>query len=236
MQFADIHIHALYGCDDGPETPEEMYRMVDLAYRTGTRVLCLTPHYHPGYFGENGKAVRDAYQKLEAYVGEKYTDLVLYLGNELRFSRSCESWLESGACLTLNGTRNVLVDFSANAPEGEISRGVHRLINAGYIPVLAHVERYRGLEGDIARISSLRRDGVRIQMDAGAIMGEFGLRQSLWAKRLLSAGIVDLVCSDGHDLTRRKPCMDQAYSYLAKKYGIPAAEALCCRNAVKCLK
>ena len=55
MQFSDIHIHVLYNCDDGAKSMEDMYKMIDAAYVDGTRYICLTPHYNPGYFGENSE-------------------------------------------------------------------------------------------------------------------------------------------------------------------------------------
>ena len=44
MFFADIHIHALAGVDDGPSDEEEMFAMIDKAYDQGVRAICFTPH------------------------------------------------------------------------------------------------------------------------------------------------------------------------------------------------
>lgn len=64
MVFSDIHIHALYGVDDGAETREEMLGIVGAAYRDGTRYMCLTPHYHPGYYGRNEERTAKAFEQL----------------------------------------------------------------------------------------------------------------------------------------------------------------------------
>ena len=53
MGLADIHIHLLFGVDDGAKDEDEMHAILDAAYQAGTRVLCCTPHFHPGYFGDN---------------------------------------------------------------------------------------------------------------------------------------------------------------------------------------
>jgi len=47
--FSDLHMHALFGVDDGPKTEDDMYAVLDAAYADGTRYMCLTPHFHPGY-------------------------------------------------------------------------------------------------------------------------------------------------------------------------------------------
>lgn len=124
MFFTDIHIHALYGVDDGAKTEAEMQAIVDASYADGIRTLCVTPHFHPGYFGDNENHAETAYQRLEAYIQQKYPDMELYRGNELRYSRNCVSWLNSRSCHTLNGTQYVLVDFSEAVEAQKISRAL----------------------------------------------------------------------------------------------------------------
>lgn len=234
MKFADIHIHALYGSDDGPKTEQQMQELVDAAYADGTRVLCLTPHYHPGYFGENRDASQQAFEALTAYAREKYPDLELYLGNELRYSRGCGEWLETGACRTLNRTDHVLVDFYHDEPQKNIVRALERLMNAGYTPVLAHVERYREISTATAR--ELARKGIWLQIDVQSLFGGYGLGAQLRAKALLKAGLVDIVSSDAHDLSRRRPELSKGYQYVTRKYGEEYANAVFYENAVGLLE
>lgn len=40
MAHADIHIHLLFGVDDGAKDEDEMHAILDAAYQAGTRVLC----------------------------------------------------------------------------------------------------------------------------------------------------------------------------------------------------
>ena len=68
MGLADIHIHLLFGVDDGAKDEDEMHAILDAAYQAGTRVLCCTPHFHPGYFGDNYDKVNAAFKRLSSYV------------------------------------------------------------------------------------------------------------------------------------------------------------------------
>ena len=131
MGLADIHIHLLFGVDDGAKDEDEMHAILDAAYQAGTRVFCCTPHFHPGYFGDNYDKVNAAFKRLSSYVQKTYPDMALYLGNELRYEPECVTWLRQGVCRTVNGTRYVLVDFSEAAPEKAIGNGLHALLNAG---------------------------------------------------------------------------------------------------------
>lgn len=235
MEFSDIHIHLLSDVDDGAETEEEMYRILDVAYADGIRTMCATPHFHPGYFGHNQNRAADAFTKLADYAEHRYPNLKLYLGNELRYSPECIKWLDNGSCRTLNKTRYVLVDFSENEKSQKIIGGLEQLLNTGYIPILAHAERYWNLEGDIPSISDLRANNIVIQMDSLSIFGDFGFRVKRWSKKLLSKGMVDLVSSDAHDLKKRPPEISRCYARIAKQYGDEYALALCHDNAIRIL-
>lgn len=234
MSFADLHNHALWGVDDGPETAGQMFEMLDAARADGTAVICLTPHFHPGYFGDNGERADRAFEELRRYASEKYPEMRLYLGNELRYSPDCLSWLESGACRTLGGTDWVLVDFAGTESERSIVRGLERLMSAGYRPVLAHAERYGALsEG---RIRELSRDGVRIQMDVQSIFGVYGLGARLRSRNLLRKKLVDIAATDAHGLGRRSPILSRGYRDVARKYGEAYADAIFADNPRRLLE
>lgn len=197
--------------------------------------MCLTPHFHPGYFGNNRSKTDAAFDKLREYAREKYKDLQLYLGNELRYSDGCMSWMAENACRTLNGSRYVLVDFSTVEDRQRILRGLNQLRNAGYTPVLAHAERYRNFHGDFREIRYLRDRDVVIQMDAGSVFGVFGFWTKLRSRAMLKQGMVDVVSSDAHGLESRVPMMEKCADFLRKKYGSEYAQDLCWNHAVRIL-
>ena len=235
MAFSEVHIHALYGTDDGAGTKEEMFAMVDGAYADGSRLLCLTPHFHLGYFGDNRHSTQIAFRCLEEYVSEKYPDLQLILANELRYSPECISWLRDGLCRTFGNTDRVLVDFSENAEARVIEDGLNRLLNAGYTPVLAHVERYRDLWGQREKLRALHKKGICFQMDTQSLLGGFGFRTKRAADVVLTEGLVDFVGSDAHDLHRRPVGLGKAFRAIEKKYGSEYASAVCGTNAQRLL-
>lgn len=241
MAFADIHSHILYGVDDGAKDQAEMLAIVGQAYRSGTRLLCCTPHFHPGYWGDNVRCSAAAYEKLQSAARKLYPELQLYLGNELRYAPECVSWLESGICRTLGQSRCVLVDFSADATERQIESGLATLLNAGYTPILAHAERYRAFHGKLDRLRAFRRNSIILQADVQSLFRGFGFSVQRQCKRMLADGLIDLFSSDAHDCTARPPEMNVCFDYISKKYGRACAEALCwgaaeqllCGNAVR---
>lgn len=230
MAFTDMHIHLLFGADDGAGTEAEMYALLDASYADGVRTLCCTPHFHPGYFGDNRKQIEEAFSRLACYTQDNYSDLKLYLGNELRYSRNCLDWLNAGDCRTLGGTHYVLVDFLEDVKETEIVRGMEQLLSGGYRPVLAHTERYRNLR--LRSVELLRENGVRIQMDTQSVTGGFGLAAKSRSRKLLAKGFADMVSSDAHDCLYRPPGLSECYGYISRHWGSGCADALCETNAL----
>lgn len=232
MDFADIHIHLLSGVDDGAKSEEEMFFILDAAYQTGTRVLCCTPHFHPGYFGDNYNKIAVAFETLSDYVKRTYPDLLLYLGNELRYEPGSIAWLRQGVCRTVNDSRYVLVDFFEAAPEKVIRNGINALLNAGYSPILAHAERYRALHGKTSAIYEFWRNGVVIQADTQSLFRGFGFLVQRQCRKLLSLNLIDIFSTDAHNCTSRPPEMLECFNYIKKKYSENYATALCRDNAL----
>ena len=229
MTFADIHCHTLCGVDDGARDEETMQKMLDAQYEDGIRYLCFTPHYHPGYYGHNEERVDRAFALAVEYC-KKYPDLQLLLANELHYAPECLSWIKAKTCRRVGRTRCILIDFKENEDEGNIVHGLSRLINAGYIPILAHTERYFQL--NVATVRLLKQDGVLIQVNVASCLGDFGIHARAQARRMLANKMVDFVSTDAHNLTDRASHFQKGYRYIAKKFGAEYA-AYVCRDHAK---
>ncbi len=231
MYFSDIHTHVLYNTDDGAKTREDMYKMIDAAYQSGTRLLCATPHFAPTFFADNRDAADHAYRVLKAYRDEKYPDLELVYGNELYYRHDCISWLKNGLCRTMGETGYLLVEFNVKDSEDRIAEGIYRLQNLGYIPILAHAERYKKLS--VGRIWSFRENGVLVQLNTESLVRTGDFQQNRRVKVLLEEGYVDFVSTDTHDMKRRPPEMKNSYESFVGKYGKRYADDLFRKNALR---
>ena len=232
--FADIHCHALCHVDDGAKDMELTRAMIDAEYRDGVRYLCFTPHYHPGYYGLNEERAAHCFAAAVEYA-KRYPDLQLALANELHYAPECLAWIREGLCRRMGNTRCILVDFRQTEEERAIVEGLTRILGGGYIPILAHAERYDRLRP--ATIRSLKQNGVMVQVNAGsvlagAVFGNFGGLIGVRARRMLSRQMVDFISTDAHDLRRRPPNFSSAYGCIAKKYGSEYAQRICRDHAV----
>lgn len=210
MFFADIHIHALAGVDDGPSDEEEMFAMIDEAYDQGVRAICFTPHWYPVSFGYNSEKALAAFDLVKSYILAKKVKMYLFLGNELRYSNGAADWLRDSSCRRLNRTRFVLVDFSSGERCEDMIDGVRNILNICHKPVFAHIERYPDIGKDLKAIEALRSSGIKIQLDAGSVLGRFGLACKNRSLKLLSEGLADIIASDAHGIEHRPILMKEA--------------------------
>ncbi len=232
MEYVDIHCHILSSVDDGAQSDEEMYQLVDDMYQKGTRYICCTPHYHPGYYGYNKDQSEESFHKLEDYCRKHYPDIQLYLGNEIHYHQSSQDWVRNGECRTINNSRYLLIDFASNESIETIEHALYAFLRIGYIPILAHFERYEGFRHRYKRLIKLSDQGILLQANASSILK---INQYPSLKKLMKKERVDLICSDTHNLSTRPSVMDQAYEEVVNKYSKDYANWLFNEHAMNIL-
>ena len=236
--FVDIHNHMMFGVDDGASSEEMTREMLEIAYKDGIRGICLTPHFYNPMIKKRGEITfsTEKFERIKAFASLHYPDLRLWCGNELFFHNDCLEKLDSGQCYTLDNSRYVLVEFFPDKEKQNIYSGLHRLLKSGYVPVLAHIERYRCFYRKFDCIKLLSDDGVRIQINASSVLGDFGVSCKHFTQKLLRCGLVDFVATDAHNKDERAPLLSECFEYVEKKYGLKYAEAIFRDNALKILR
>ena len=225
--YIDIHSHILWGLDDGAATREDMIAMLTDAYEDGARALCLTSHFEPENFAYDVETMRARFDEAKLYAEENLKGLELYLGNELSIRHDGVECLRQGSCLSLAGGRYVLIDFFGLSEYAQLKRGVENFMCAGYVPIVAHVERYAFMQGKLREIAELSREGVLFQVNSNSLMkSERNSRSRRMAEKLLARGLADFVASDAHDGRVRPPKLSAYRELVIKRYGADYADLL----------
>ena len=212
----DIHSHLLFGVDDGPKTLEESVLMLKEAAEQGVSTIILTPHYRHGMFPYKKDTIMEHYRELLPYA--KGEGISLYLGCEYHVNSRIIEALSSKRVLTLADSAYVLTEYEYETEYEYIVNMSRELISRGYVPVIAHVERYKCLLKEAENIEELRRLGALIQINAPAILGKEGWAQKRFCRKLLDMGEVDFIGSDSHGIKNRPNRMKECRDYLMKKY------------------
>lgn len=230
----DIHTHLLFGVDDGPETIEESIEMLKHAKAQGIQAMILTPHYRHGMFSYPYDRITENFIRLRESANE--IGVALFLGTEHHVNSMMIEYIESQRVRTLANTQYVLAEYKHDTEFDYIAKSVQDLLRNGYIPVIAHVERYICMHQDLDRIDWLRDLGAMIQVNANAILGMEGFKVKGFTKKLLKYGYVDFVASDSHDMKKRVNNMGKCRDYLYKKYDQRYVDRILQHNAMEILQ
>ena len=190
--YTDSHCHILPGVDDGVRTVDESLDILDRYAAAGISSVWLTPHIMED-LPNTTSYIRQAFTSLQiAYMGT----IALHLASENMLDDLFEERLASRDLLPLDG-RRLLVETSYFNPPADLDGLLERIRVSGYIPVLAHPERYMYMDSKDYR--KLKTRGVLFQLNIPSICGEYGPEVQSRAMRLLSDGMYDV---SGTDLRR----------------------------------
>lgn len=194
----DIHSHLIPGIDDGSETLDESLRILHAMESLGVNDVVLTPHYsvRRGYKLPK-ETVISSFDMLRDECVRDGIGINLYLGCEIEYSSVIPRMLRGGKLLTLGGTKYVLLEFAPYALFDDILGAVHRVIQVGYIPIIAHVERYRPFMEKIGNIEYIKHFGALVQVNVNSIIStNFSMKRFI--KKILKKQVVDFIAGDVH--------------------------------------
>lgn len=217
--ICDIHNHILFGVDDGAKNIGQSMRMLDIAYKEGIRAIIMTPHFCRRYFEYSEEKIYRNYIELKEKIAEIYPDLDIHLGCEIYFASDTEDNFRTHSLITMAESRYILMEFDVHILYLNIRNAIIEALQYGYLPIIAHVERYECLIKDIDKVFELSEQGAYIQINASSVTGDNGRITKKFVKKLLKYQMVDFVATDAHRDNKRMPLIANCASYIAKKYG-----------------
>ncbi len=214
--MVDLHAHILPGLDDGAQTLEESLEMAALAVASDIRHMAASSHGN--FYEYTLEEYREAFSVLENALAQRGIGLKLYPAMEIFLDDAAAGMLRKGSLLTINKTPYVLVEVDFEEHTETVCRRLDLLQQLGYVPVLAHPERYTCVQNDPELGYALAAGGCVMQVNAGSILGAFGTKCREAAMQLLELGCVGLLGTDTHDARHRPPSFDGLDHALGDKY------------------
>lgn len=225
----DIHTHLLFGVDDGCKTIEESLEMIEKAIEVGITDLFVTPHYSfRRKFTVTYDVIEERFLLLKDAVSQKGLKVNLYLGSEIDETSDLNNFLENQMCHKLNDSKYVLIDFGTR--EAAIDDICYELIVEGYIPIIAHPERYSYIK-DLDTFKQWKKTGALIQINASSIFSSKQIQKRV--KKLIKNNLVDFVSSDSHRNSSTFEYLKQAYQYIGRKLGTEKTKIIFISNPKK---
>ena len=232
-KFIDIHNHILPGVDDGARDIEMTIQMLRTAKQQEIEQIIATPHYNPQRSRVSQTEIQQAYDEVCMLIQEKVPGIQLHLGNEVFYSYSVAEGLEKGEILTLAGSDYVLVEFRPDTDFRTIQQALSGIQMAGYMPIIAHMERYAAILKDFSLAEELHEMGVYIQVNASSVTGNNGWKVKHYIARLMKYDLLDFIATDAHSDGHRAPHLKETVQYLDKKMGTEYTDRILYDNPTK---
>lgn len=231
--FIDLHSHIAWDVDDGIKTKEDAIKALEQAIEDGIMGICSTPHVICG------KTDSVAFQNIllrqqELMEIAKEMGVYIYSGAEMFMNIDFLDSLDNGIFQTLNESRYMLVEF-------DLSRDIHyisyideyldELFCRGFIPIIAHVERFFPTGLDLEMVENWLEMGCLLQTNRTSLMGFQGKVIQRNAHHLVKNKMIHLVASDTHrTVGNRIEKLSDAYQVVIKLTDTEYADQLFLRN------
>lgn len=225
------------GVDDGAQSPADSAAALARFRAEGATQVITTPHFmgslstDPAHLEHRLSEIDAGWEQLRAVVDAD----AVRMGSAMRVERGVEVMLDvpdpdlSDARLRLAGGPFALVEYPMlRLPPVNAEFALSGLRSRGWIPVVAHPERYRNLDPSLAELVRFRSAGAYLQLNAGSLFGDYGKTAAGHARRILLAGGVDYVSSDYH--TRGEPGVQRFVRAMAEAGFSEQAELLAVTN------
>jgi protein-tyrosine phosphatase len=230
----DIHIHILPDLDDGPADMETSVGMGLIAASEGFTAIISTSHGDEASL--EGREMMEArlvsVREAWAKAGLK---IRLELGVEIFLRPGTLDQLKFGHLWPLAGSRYALVEVPYQPWPTYADEALFSLQLAGYVPILAHPERYTAIWADPNKMFALAERGILAQVTAAALTGDHGPEVKKCAHTLLQHNLVQFIATDAHGTGRRSPRIAEALKYAESELGPELARHLVEDNPARIL-
>jgi protein-tyrosine phosphatase len=225
----DIHHHCLPDVDDGPREWDEAVAMCRMAADEGVTTIVATPHVLRGRW--RAFPPKELASRLEDLQHRVAGIIDLRLGSEYFFAHDMVEVLISGRSIVpLAGSQYVLIELAANSVPPMLEQPLYRAQLEGWTPILAHPERNIVLQRRPELLEELIGHGVKTQLTAGSLLGDFGPEARRASETFLDRRMIHFLATDAHNTSKRPPHVRAATELLQQRYGEHVATALTIEN------
>jgi len=211
----DLHSHLLPQIDDGVQSLKESVELIKQFQLLGYTKLITTPHVINDFYPNNREIISNKLQIVQKTLKAENIDIVLEASAEYYVDMHFMSLIEDDNLLTFMD-HYVLFETSYTDKPMILKHVITLLLRKGYIPVLAHPERYKYLHSNIALYKELKALGVMFQVNAKSLYNKSSASYGI-ALKLIELGLVDFIGSDAHRMRDVKKLQSFLSSRTCKK-------------------
>ena len=217
--YVDIHSHLLPGIDDGVKSLTDSINIIKRLKELGYKKLITTPHIKTDFYPNTKEIITEKLNSVKSILKEQNIEIILEASAEYYLTAEFLTLLEDNELLPFMD-HYILFETPCNLRPLFLEETIERIYQKGYIPVLAHPERYKYLRGDMRLYRALKAQGVLFQVNLKSLESKSKYIKET-ALKLLQSGLVDFTGSDAHNLRDvskiQKVLQNRKYQNIIKK-------------------
>ena len=217
----DFHNHIIPNLDDGSKSIDMSINMLKEAQAQGITDIVNTVHYqHPKMEKKDTsyEFVINEINKFQKIVYDNNINIKIHPASEVFFKFNLTEILDNPITTFGNG-KFMLIEFQRLSFPNGYEDEIFKIQLKGINPIIAHPERYRGVQKNIDLARGWIDRGYLIQIDCASIIGGFGRETQVIAIELLKNGLCHLIGSDAHNDKNRNFLLKQALLEIEKIIG-----------------
>lgn len=194
----DLHTHILPGIDDGPLDMDESIEVIKRGVNKGFTKIVVTPHYIEGTYNACNEKKKALFENLKKEVVKQGIGVELYLGNEVFITENIINLINKDEISTINGSKYVLIEFPRSDMIKNMQTVLFKIFDAGYIPIVAHPERYCYVQRHPNILLDYIEQGILFQSNLDSLNAHYGKEAQKSVELLLKHNMIHIMASDAH--------------------------------------
>ena len=210
----DIHTHILPNIDDGANSVEEAYKMIESLYNQDIKKAVCTPHFDP-----TRMSLEDFISKRAMAVNQmRDSKVTLIPASETMFHEYLFHYSDLSS-LCIENTKYLLLElpYISKWDEKFFKTLKSFIIYYDVIPIIAHIERYHQVKKKEKNIKKLIELGCLIQLNTTSVLDK---KYKKRAFSYIKQGYIDVLGSDCHNMVDRYPVITEANDRIEQSLGV----------------
>ena len=193
----DLHSHIIPGIDDGSKSMEESLSLLKGMEALGYEKVITTPHIMLDTYRNTPEIIGNGLNALREAAAKEGITVEIEAAAEYYLDDGFEDLLDKGDMLTIK-ENYLLFETSYYAKPMQLEEMIFSIASSGYIPLMAHPERYRYIKDPLKEYGRFKELGVMFQVNLNSFGGFYGRDAKYKANFLRKKGMIDFLGSDVH--------------------------------------
>jgi protein-tyrosine phosphatase len=195
--FVDIHSHVLPGIDDGAKNIKKSVELVSSLQEIGVSQIITSPHISHYVWNNSPEIIASKLLETKKALEENKIEIPVRAAAEYLIDSWFENHFKEEKLLTLKDNY-ILVEISYQNAPLNIYKTIFEIQLAGYIPVLAHPERYLFYHNKFSEYEKLKNAGCLFQLNLLSTVEYYGSKIAKVTDELLAKGMYSFCGTDVH--------------------------------------